>query len=903
MYFKKQTNASNKTNNLKEFASLEQNQIFKKLNSNINGLNEEQVDIRQNKFGKNMIDENNFKWFKKLIRCILNPFILILIGMASYYIFSFTYLGESDDIFSFTVVLFMVILSVLVTFFQDFRSFKTSSNLRKMIQSNALVYRNNGEINPNLTFELKDLDTVISRTKMINVKNLVPGDVVFLAAGDVIPADVRIIVSKNFVINQSTLTGEAIEVEKYQSSLEKSKIKDQNLFDLNNICFMGTTVMYGIALAVVINTGRRTYLGQVAKTLIKKRPKTSFQIGIKKITFTLIAFMLVMVPIIFTINYFKEWSLMKPLTLAAATVVGLTPEMLPLIISVNLSKGANKMAQEKVIVKNVDSIYNFGAMDILCTDKTGTLTENKIKLVRYVDGKNILSNKVLEYGFLNSYLQTKTTSPIDEAISYHGIENQGDVLKNYQKIEELEFDFRRRRVSIIVENLNKENIIITKGAVEEMLNVSTKIELENEIINLTPEIRKKILDLNTIFNKDGLRMVAVGYKVINNRNDQWSIEDESDLVFAGYLGFLDIPKKSVIKVIKSLKNYKVDIKILTGDNEIITRKICEMIGLNKINILLGKDIDSYTDEELRPIVEKTNIFAKLDPLQKARIVKVLKSNGHVVGYMGDGMNDISALHQADVGISVDSAIDAAKDASDIILLEKDLAVLEKGVIEGRKTFANVLKYVKITFASNFGNIFSTLVAAAWLPFQAMLGIQLLMQNVLYDIAQLTVAWDRVDSEFIANPQRWRSKNMVSFALWNGPVSSIFDILTYILMAFYFKIMFDYNHNLASDVQPNKNLVSLFNSGWFVVGLLTQTLVVHMLRTSKVPIIKSRSTWPLAVATSVIVILGISIPFMRIGGLTALPIEYFGFLVLILAGYMLLAQLAKISYIKIFKTWL
>lgn len=903
MYFKKQTSVNNKNNNLREFASLEQNQIFEKLNSSINGLNEEQVYMSQSKFGKNMIDENNFKWFKKLIWCILNPFILILIGMAAYYIFSFTYLKERDDIFSFIVVLFMVLLSVLVTFFQDFRSFKTGSKLRKMIQSNVLVYRNNGEINPNLTFELKDLDTVISRTKMVNVKNLVPGDIIFLAAGDVIPADVRVIVSKNFVINQSTLTGEAIEVEKYHSSLEKSRVKDQNLFDLNNTCFMGTTVMYGIALAVVINIGRRTYLGQVANALIKKRPKSSFQIGIKKITFTLITFMLVMVPIIFTINYFKEYSLIKPLTLAAATVVGLTPEMLPLIISVNLSKGANKMAQEKVIVKNVDSIYNFGAMDILCTDKTGTLTENKIKLVRYVDGKNILSNKVLEYGFLNSFLQTKTSSPIDEAISYHGIENQEDVLKNYRKIEELEFDFRRRRVSIIVENLNRENIIITKGAVEEMLNVSTKIEWGNEIIDLTPAIRKRILSLNTVFNKDGLRMVAVGYKVVNNKTDEWSIDDEDDLIFAGYLGFLDIPKKSVIKVIKSLKNYKVDIKILTGDNEVITRKICEMIGLNKISILLGNDIDDYTDEELRSAVEKTNIFAKLDPLQKARIVNALKINGHVVGYMGDGMNDISALHQADVGISVDSAIDAAKDASDIILLEKNLAVLEKGIIEGRKTFANVLKYVKITFASNFGNIFSTLIAAAWLPFQAMLGIQLLMQNILYDIAQLTVAWDRVDNEFIAKPQHWNSKSMVSFVLWNGPVSSIFDVITYALMAFYFGVMHNYNYEFASDVQPNKDLVSLFNSGWFVVGLLTQTLVVHMLRTSKVPIIKSRSTWPLAAASGIIAILGVSIPFMGIGGLRALPIEYFGFLVLILAGYILLAQLAKISYIKIFKTWL
>ena len=604
--------------------------------------------------------------------------------------------------------------------------------------------------------------------------------------------------------------------------------------------------------------------------------------------------MLIMAPIVLLINGFTKGDWQEAFFFAIAVAVGLTPEMLPMIVTANLAKGAVNMSKQKVIVKQLNSIQNLGAMNILCTDKTGTLTEDKVVLVRHLDSSGNKCNRVLQFAYLNSFYQTGLKNLIDKAVIKHTEENNKFNPSAFQKLDEIPFDFARRRMSVIVKDISGEHTMVCKGAVEEILSICNYTEVDEKIVPLTEEIRSNVKKLSETLNSEGMRVIAVAYKKDRRINDtEYAVKDETDMILSGYIGFLDPPKPSAAAAIQALQKHGVQVKILTGDNEIVTRKVCKEVGLNIGEPVLGYEIDALPDKALAKLAEETTVFAKLNPMQKSRIIRVLQGNGHTVGYMGDGINDAVALREADVGISVDTATDIAKESSDIILLEKSLTILEAGILEGRTIFGNILKYIKMTASSNFGNVFSVLVASAFIPFLPMLAIHLLIQNLLYDISQLSIPWDKMDKEFLEKPRKWDTANLRNFIICIGPISSIFDIITYVVMWNVF------GANTASEQ-------SLFQSGWFVVGLLTQTLIVHMIRTQRIPFIQSTASAPVLLLTACIMAIGIYIPFSPLGaavGLQALPLSYFPWLVGILLGYAFLTQLLKKVYIKKFHSWL
>lgn len=714
----------------------------------------------------------------------------------------------------------------------------------------------------------------------------------YLAAGDMIPADIRIISSKDLFVSQSSLTGESEPVEKYPNLKEKDK--ELGVTELDNICLLGTNIISGSATAVVVATGDDTYFGSMASSLSGPRVKTSFEKGVNSVSTLLIKFMLIMVPIVFFINGITTGRWLEALLFAVSIAVGLTPEMLPMIVTSNLAKGAVSMAKRKTVVKKLDAIQNFGAMDVLCTDKTGTLTLDKIVVERHLNINGEEDIRVLRHAYLNSFYQTGLRNLMDVAILEHG-KDQGfnELEKNYMKVDEIPFDFSRRRMSVVLKNKDGKRQLVTKGAVEEMLSICAFAEYNGEVVELTEKIKNKVLNMVTKLNNEGMRVIAVAQKNDIPDENTFSIKDESNMVLMGYIGFLDPPKESAAEAIKALKENGVNVKVLTGDNDAVTKKICKEVGLIVDNILLGSDIEKINDEELSKLVDNTNVFAKLSPLQKSRIIKVLQNKGHTVGFMGDGINDAAALRQADVGISVDTAVDIAKESADIILLEKNLMVLEEGVIEGRRVFGNIIKYIKMTASSNFGNVFSVLIASAFLPFLPMLPIHLLVQNLLYDISQISIPWDTMDQEYLKKPRKWNADDISRFMIFIGPISSIFDIITYLVMWFVFKA-------------NTPAMQALFQSGWFIEGLLSQTLVVHMIRTKKIPFIQSRATAPVLLLTGVIVVVGIFIPFTSFGasiGLQALPIAYFPWLIGILLSYCVLTQIVKTMYIKKFNRWL
>lgn len=859
---------------LKHTALLDVDDLYMKLQTRAGGLSDAEVLERYQAYGKNEVaHEKAPKWYVQFAKSFANPFVLVLIVLAFISIFTdviCTEPGEQSWI-GIVIIITMVAISGLLSFIQEYRSNMAAEKLKAMIHTTTTVMR-----------EGKILE--------IPLELIVPGDIIKLAAGDMIPADIRIISCKDLFISQSALTGESLPVEKLDTLSQKTI----DIAQLENIALLGTTVISGTAIGVVIATGDNTYFGAMAKTLVGERVETSFDRGVNSVSFLLIRFMLVMVPIVFFINGFTKGDWFGAFLFATSVAVGLTPEMLPMIVNANLAKGAYEMAKRKTVVKSLSSIQNFGAMDVLCTDKTGTLTEDKIIVERYLDIHGNEDRRVLRHAYLNSHYQTGLKNLMDLAILSHGDEiGFVDLERRYWKVDEIPFDFNRRRMSVVLESLDGKRQIITKGAVEEMLSICQYAEYKGKIVSITKEIKAEILNTTQELNKEGMRVIAVAQKNHTEGITSFTVEDESNMVLMGYIGFLDPPKASTAGAIRKLHDHGVEVKVLTGDNEYVTMNICKQVGLEVGTVVLGHEIETMNEGKLKDIVETTNIFAKLSPLQKTKIVKALQSNGHIVGFMGDGINDASALRESDVGISVDSGVDIAKESADIILLEKSLNVLEDGVIEGRKTFGNIIKYIKMTASSNFGNVFSVLVASAFLPFLPMLPLQLLMQNLFYDISQVAIPWDTMDDEYLRVPQKWDAKDIGRFMIYIGPISSIFDIIMYVIMWYVFK---------ANTVESQ----ALFQSGWFIEGLLSQTLIVHMIRTKRIPFVQSIASKSLLYLTIIIMGLGISIPFTTFGaaiGLVPLPPSYFIWLIGVLLGYCILTQGIKKIYIRKFNSWL
>lgn len=872
---------------LKNVAAVDKQKFFEILESNEAGLSGEEVEKRLETFGTNeVIHEKAPAWYIQFIQAFITPFnaVLFLIASTSFIIDVVMTAPANRDYKTVIVVGVMVLLSSVIRFWQEFRSNVAAEKLKSMVKTTATVLRKENGKNE------------------IDIKELVPGDIIFLSAGDMIPADCRIIQSKDLFLNQSTLTGEALPVEKREFVVADTQNKSP--LELENICFMGTNVESGQALAIAVTTGNQTYFGSISKSISGKRAETSFDKGVNSVSWLLIRFMLIMVPLVFLINGFTKGDWIEALLFAIAVAVGLTPEMLPMIVTANLAKGALTMSKRKVIVKRLNAIQNIGAMDILCTDKTGTLTLDKIVLERHLNVDGIEDDEVLKWAYLNSYHQTGLKNLLDVAILDHvEVKDYLKVEEQYKKVDEIPFDFQRRRMSVILEQANHKHLLICKGAVEEILQQCSHTfdpgedrQLHIEVDKIQPmdaTIRNNILNLSKKLNKEGLRVLLVAIKEYDERPLTYTIADESNLILTGFIGFLDPAKPSAKPSVEALQKLGVNLKVLTGDNDIVTKKICRDVGIPIDKILIGNELETMTDNQLKEIIDEISIFAKLSPLQKSRVVKVLQSKGHTVGFMGDGINDAAALREADVGISVDTAVDIAKESADIILLEKDLMVLRKGVIYGRRTFGNIIKYIKMTASSNFGNMFSMLGASAFLPFLPMLPVQILVQNLLYDISQISIPWDVMDKEYLEKPRKWEAGGIARFMVFIGPISSVFDYVTFAVMYFVFK---------ANSPEHQ----SLFQSGWFIEGLLSQTLIVHMIRTRKIPFIQSWATAPVLALTTAIMAIGIYIPFSPFAEafkLQPLPMMYFPWLIGVLICYCLLTQFIKNWFIKKFNMWL
>lgn len=867
---------------LRHYSTLESEALLNTLSSYEEGLTEVEAQEQQLKVGLNEVaQEKPLTWWQHLWYCYRNPFNVLLSLLA---VVAFL----TDDLTGSVIISIMVLLSTFLRYWQESKSNKAAESLKAMVTNTAMVLRR--EINySDLSLLQQRYGAKVKQLKEIQfeipIQYLVPGDIILLSAGDMIPGDCRILSAKDLFVSQAAMTGESMPVEKY--ALQHSMDVNSPL-ELDNLVFMGTNVVSGTAKAVVLNTGIQTYFGALAnRVTATDRSVTSFQLGVNKISWLLIRFMLIMAPIVLFINGFTKGDWGEAVLFALSVAVGLTPEMLPMIVTSTLAKGAVFLSRKKVIVKRLDAIQNFGAMDVLCTDKTGTLTQDKIFLSHPVDVLGKKSHTVLMLAFLNSYYQTGLKNLLDVAVLEAVDQDMKFEKLRFKKLDEVPFDFERRRMSVIVRTPQSQIRMVTKGAVEEMVKVCTHIEIKGEIKELTAQLRKEIEEITQHYNREGLRVVAVAYRDFDGICENFSVKDESDLILAGYITFLDPPKESARPAIQQLHAHGVSVKVLTGDNEFVTQKICQEIGIPHEKVLLGGMVETLSDEDLKLVVEEYTIFAKLSPIHKERIVEQLKANGHVVGFLGDGINDAAAIRAADIGISVDSAVDIAKESADLILLEKSLMVLENGVIEGRRTFANMLKYIKMTASSNFGNVFSVLVASAFIPFLPMLPIHLLVQNLLYDVSQIAIPFDHVDEEQLEKPQRWQPSEVGRFMVVFGPISSIFDILTFGMMWF----VFDAN-------TPAQQ--SLFQSGWFVVGLLTQTLIVHMIRTKKIPFIQSCAATPLVVMTMIIRAIGIFLPMGPLAHyfkLEALPLTYFLYLPCILLAYMCVTQWIKGIYIR------
>ncbi len=858
---------------LKLFSEADIKTIFMSLETSSEGIKNNEAIDRLEKFGKNEISKEKVKpWYIQLLLAFLNPFNFILGTLAFVSLFTDVIFAKETDRswISIILIITMILISSLIKFIQEYRSSKTAEKLKNLIVTKVTVIREN------LSME-------------IDIKTLVPGDIVKLTAGDIIPGDIRIISSKDLFISQSVLTGESNPIEKYSNLITKTS----TISDLSNILLMGTNVLNGTAIGVVLGTGKHTFLNTISESLKATKSETSFERGIDDVSRLLIKFMIFMVPIVFLINGYLKNAWFESLLFSLSVAIGLTPEMLPMIVTGNLTKGAIELSKKKTIVKKLDSIHNFGAMNILCTDKTGTLTQDKVTVVKYLNYNGDEDDNVLYLAYLNSFFQTGLKNLMDRAIlefeeEHHSIKNE------YKKIDELPFDFERRRMSVIVEDNDGNRTMITKGAIEEMLYISKFIEIDGQVFEIKDEIEEKIKTLVSNLNEDGMRVIGIGRKTLSpDRELNFTNRDEESLTFVGMLGFLDPPKNGVGETLKSLYQYGVDVKILTGDNELVTKKICKDIGVEITNSIDGSYMEIIDDLELKKLLKNTTIFCKLSPLDKARVVRLLKEMGNTVGYMGDGINDAPALRQCDVGISVENGMDIAKESAQIILLEKELSVLLEGVIIGRKIFTNMIKYLKMTASSNFGNVFSVVLASAFLPFLPMLPIQILFQNLLYDISQISIPWDNVDTEDILKPKNWSAESIGKFMIYIGPLSSVFDIITFLVMFYVFK---------ANSFETQ----GLFHTGWFIESILSQTLIIHLIRTKKVPFIESNANIKVILLTSAIMAFALFTPYSKINGtlgFVPLPPLYFLWVILILTGYFFTINFAKKYFVKKFNSWL
>jgi Mg2+-importing ATPase len=866
--------------------------------SSLDGLVQAEAQIRLQHAGPNEVAHDRPPHaLLQLLLAFRNPFVMVLFVLAGISFLTDVYFAAPDDR-TWTgvgILLTMVTVSSLLRFIQEYRSNRAAERLKSMVRTTATVIRRASQ-------------SAKPGKREIPMSDLVVGDIVTLQAGDMIPADIRLIQSRDLFISQAALTGEALPVEKYdtlgavmEKSAHASTTGPADPLELPNICFMGTNVVSGTATAVVVATGAGTYFGALAQNVTsRKRVETSFDRGVNSVSWLLIRFMLVMVPVVLLINGVTKGDWLSALTFALAVGVGLTPEMLPMIVSANLAKGAVAMARRKVVVKRLNSVQNFGAMDVLCTDKTGTLTQDRIILEHHLDINGDRDDQILQFAWLNSFHQSGQKNLIDIAIVSHGdAAGTAAKLAYYAKVDELPFDFVRRRLSVVVANSAGDQLMVSKGAVEEMLAVSTHIQQGDVIRQLNAAEYNALIARAQEYNEDGYRVLLVATREIPRAETktQYRASDEERLVVRGFLTFFDPPKDSAAAAIRALSEHGVAVKVLTGDNPIVTSKVCRDVGLDPGTPLAGRDIEQMDDGALDEAVKDTTVFARLTPLQKARVVKALQANGHTVGFLGDGINDAPALRDADVGISVDTGTDIAKETADIILLEKSLMVLEEGVIKGRETFGNILKYLNMTASSNFGNVFSVLVASAFLPWEPMLAMQLLIQNLIYDLSQMFLPWDRMDPEFLRKPRKWDAGNIKRFMIWLGPTSSVFDLTTFCLMWTVFGAGVAYHMNGGGQI--------IMNSGWFIEGLVSQTLVVHMLRTRKIPFLQSRAALPVTLSTSVAIAVGCWLPYSPFAstlGFTALDHSYWWWLVATMVGYMLLTQVVKTAYIRRYGRW-
>ncbi|TLG76540.1 magnesium-translocating P-type ATPase [Culicoidibacter larvae] len=865
-------------------ASADSEALLTEYQNSESGFDDARVLAMRQKYGENRLThQRKVPTIVQFLLAFTDPFTIVLFVLAIISFVSNVLLAPAgqQDPSTVIIILVLIFISGTLRFVQQYRSKKSADSLNEMVKTKIDVMRN-------------------GKVTEVPITEIVVGDLVVLSAGDMIPADVRLISVKDLFVSQAPLTGESTPVEKYAAT---DSNKNDDVLDLSNVAFMGSNVISGSATSLVVNIGDTTMFGAVAQDIAEKPPLTSFDKGINSVSWLLIRLMLVMVPIVFVLNGIHSNDWLNAFLFALSVAVGLTPAMLPTIVTTNLAKGAVMLSKKKVIVKNIDAIQNFGGMDVLCTDKTGTITQDKVVLMHAYDVNGDESDRVLEYGYLNSNFQTGLKNLMDVAIiDYAQEQDKVEQYKEFVKVDEIPFDFTRRRMSVVVKD-SQQRILITKGAIEEMLSVCTLVESEGKTVNLTDELRQQILAQVVKYNADGLRVLGLAYKNEPALEDTFSVQDESEMVLLGYLSFLDPPKDSAKTAIASLKQYGVQVKILTGDNDGVTKTVCHEVGLNVDRILLGSDIARMSKEELDKATETVDVFAKLSPTQKVEVVESLRRNKHVVGFMGDGINDAAAIKQADVGISVDTAVDIAKEAAPIILLEKNLMVLKDGVIEGRKTYGNIIKYIKMTLSSNFGNIFSIVIASIFLPFLPMLPIQILVLNLIYDISCTAIPWDNVDVEFLVKPRDWNAKSIKSYMVWLGPTSSIFDITTFIMLFFVLCPLFVGGSYSSINSEQQLLFAAFFHTGWFVESLWTQTLVIHMIRTPKIPFIQSRASLPMFVFTTLGILIGTVLPYTEIGAILKmepLPAIYYALLVGTILLYIVLVTVVKKLYVKKYK---
>jgi len=888
------------------------------------GHSDESAIVMRERYGQNLIvHSRKLSTIRQLADAFVNPFTVVLFVLALISFFTdYIFAAPADrDLTTVIIIAVMVGISGALRFIQESRSGKAAEALAEMVETTIDCVRN-------------------SKDSEVPVDEIVVGDIVKLAAGDIIPGDMRVLKAKDLFISESSLTGESEPVEKFSHHYQGDT---SNPLDSDNLVFMGSSVISGSATALVLSVGKDTYFGQVAAAVAGKEVQTSFEKGVNSVSWILIRFMLIMVPVVLVLTGFTKGDWTSAVLFALSVAVGMTPEMLPMIVSANLAKGAVAMSKKHVIVKNLNSIQNFGSMNILCTDKTGTLTEDRIVLEHSLNVQGEEDERVLKHGFLNSYFQTGFRNLLDRAIIKHG-DDRGhnnshcssfaSLRERYHKIDEIPFDFTRRRMSVVVEDDTGKRQMITKGAIEEMLSVSKYVEYQGQIELLTDELAQKILDTVNRYNAEGMRVLGISQRSHDLPEvGEFGTATEADMVLMGYLAFLDPPKESAEAAINTLRDYGVRVKVLTGDSDAVTRKVCRDVGIGigvgvvaglaseepsadaiaatvvddaaigtstAEEMLLGTDLEQMTDDQLDAAVAEVDIFAKLSPQQKVRVVQALRRKGNTVGFLGDGINDAAAMKEADVGISVDTAVDIAKESANIILLEKDLMVLEKGVVEGRKVYGNTIKYIKMTVSSNFGNMFSVIAAAALLPFLPMLPLQILVLNLIYDISCTAMPWDNVDEEFLQKPRGWDAGSVQRFMIWLGPTSSVFDILTFLVMFFGFGPMIFGAQFFDLDPAAQMGFAALFHAAWFVASLWTQTLVIHALRTSKIPFIQSRASLPVIVMTTLGIVVGTALPFTALGermGFAVLPAGFFVFLVIMCMLYFLLVTVVKKAFAR------